>query len=299
MDEFDQFPIHEYTKSQLPSELAQIPEPPAKFFVRGAFPTDLYYITIVGSRTPTSYGRQACEHIVRGLAGYPVVICSGLAIGIDSVAHRSALSAKIPTVAIPGSGLSKKVIYPRQNVQLAYDILSAGGALASEFEPDEESRPYFFPRRNRIMAALSSFVCVIEAKEKSGSLITARLAIDYNKDLGAVPGSIFSEESTGTVKLLREGALPIRSARDILEALSIVVPELGTPPEEDLSYLPPEEALIVKELIKPLLYDELVRRLGVPTREINVTLSLLEMKGIITNERGTITRILFAKEMNV
>ena len=149
------------------------------------------------------------------------------------------------------------------------------------------------------MAALSSFVCVIEAKEKSGSLITARLALDYNKDLGAVPGSIFSEESNGTAKLLREGALPIRSARDILEALSIIVPELGTPPEEDLSYFPPEEALIIKELTKPLLYDELVHRLNVPTREINATLSLLEMKGIIKNERGTITRILFAKEMNV
>jgi DNA processing protein len=127
-DEFDQFPIYEYRKNELPNELAQIPDAPTKFFVRGALPRDLYYITIVGSRTPTAYGREACEHIVRGLAGYPVVICSGLAIGIDSIAHRTALSAKIPTVAIPGSGLNKNVLYPRQNVQLAYDILLAGGA---------------------------------------------------------------------------------------------------------------------------------------------------------------------------
>jgi DNA processing protein len=304
-DEFSEFPLYSLSKEQLPRELIEIVDSPKELYMRGVFPRDLFYITIVGSRMPTPYGRQACEHIIRGLAGYPVVICSGLAIGIDTIAHRAALEVGIPTVAVPGSGLAKKVIYPRQNVQLAYDILRAGGALASEFKPHEESRPYFFPKRNRIMAALSSFVCVIEAKEKSGSLITARLALDYNKHVGAVPGPIFSEISEGTNKLITEGALPIGGARDILEALSLAAPaqeeDIEQTAEEisTLSLLHPEEAVILQALDTPLLFDELVRRLRTPAHQLNITLSSLEMRGVIKNEYGMIKRLLIAKQKKI
>src|SRR3989344_5616066 len=159
-----------------PPLLREIPDAPKKLYVRGKLPSfNSAWLAVVGSRACTPYGRQALRYLIEGLRGYPVVIVSGLAYGIDAEAHKAALEAKLPTVAAPGSGLDWNVLYPRANVNLAREILKAGGALLSEFEPNMKATDYTFPQRNRIMAGLSHATLVVEAKEKSGSLITAKL----------------------------------------------------------------------------------------------------------------------------
>ena len=194
------------SKEKIPALLKEIPKPPKKLYVRGTLPSlELKWLAVVGSRACSTYGRQVVRHLISALTGYPIVIVSGLAYGIDAEAHKAALDAGLLTVAIPGSGVDDRVLYPRAHVNLAKEILKAGGALVSEFEPLQKAADYTFPQRNRIMAGISHATLVIEAKEKSGSLITARLATDYNRELLVVPGSIFSEESKGTHQFLKLG----------------------------------------------------------------------------------------------
>src|SRR3989344_1725545 len=139
----------------IPPLLLQIPDPPKKLYVRGQLPsTDWKWLAVVGSRAVTSYGRQACGHFVGGLRGYPIVVVSGLAFGVDAAAHKAALGAGLPTVAVPGSGLDWSVLYPRANVSLAREIIKAGGARLSEHEAELKAADYTFPQRNRIMAGL-------------------------------------------------------------------------------------------------------------------------------------------------
>lgn len=159
---------------------------------------DAKWLSVVGSRSCTDYGRQCVRQLISGLRGQNIIIVSGLAYGIDAEAHKAALDAGLTTVSVPGSGLDWKVLYPKANQGLAKQILAASGALLSEFEPMQEARDYTFPQRNRVMVGLSHAVVVIEAKERSGSLITARLTTEYNRELLVVPGSIFSLESKGT-----------------------------------------------------------------------------------------------------
>ena len=206
-------------QSELPERLLEIPQPPKEIYIEGTFPVgdDLKFLAVVGSRKHTNYGKDACEKLIAGLKGYPVVIVSGLALGIDSVAHRAALDNGLKTIAIPGSGLDRHAIHPQTNVGLAERILKNGGCLLSEYKPDFRATLWSFPQRNRIMAGLSHAVLVIEEEEKSGTLITARLATDYNRDVLTLPGSIFSKSSNGTNMLLRMGATPIRHSADILE----------------------------------------------------------------------------------
>ncbi|KKW17223.1 MAG: protecting protein DprA protein [Candidatus Kaiserbacteria bacterium GW2011_GWB1_50_17] len=208
--------------NRFPPLLKEIPDAPKKLYVRGTLPSyDSMWLAVVGSRAATNYGRQAVRHLIEGLRGYPVVIVSGLAYGIDAEAHKAALEAGLPIVAVPGSGLDWSVLYPRANVNLAREIIKAGGAHLSEFEPNMKAADYTFPQRNRIMAGLCKAVLVIEAKERSGSLITARLATEYNRELLVVPGSIFSAESRGTHQFLKLGATPVTEPEDILRALGI------------------------------------------------------------------------------
>ena len=187
-------------ESKLPSLLREIPDPPKKLYVRGELPShDEYkFLTVIGSRKFSIYGKQVCEHLIRGLAGYPIVIVSGLALGMDTIAHRAAIENNLKTLAVPGSGLDDKVIYPATNQPLAREILKHGGCLVSEFEPDFKATRWSFPQRNRTMAGISHAVLVIEAENISGTRITARLATDYNREVFAIPGSIFSPVSGGT-----------------------------------------------------------------------------------------------------
>jgi DNA processing protein len=200
-----------------PPLLAQIPDAPKQLYIRGELPSsDWQWLAVVGSRACTNYGEQVVRYLIDGLRGYPVVIVSGMAYGIDALAHKAALDAGLPTVAVPGSGLDWKVIYPRANVNLAHEILEKGGALLSEFDPEIKAADWTFPKRNRIMAGLCRATLVIEAKEKSGSLITAKLCADYNRDLLVVPGNIFSSESYRHASISKIGRDTDHSIDDLL-----------------------------------------------------------------------------------
>jgi len=179
--------------SEYPALLKEIPDLPEKLYYTGAsIPQNNVLIAVVGSRKYTEYGKRAAESIIAGLRGYNVSIVSGLALGIDGIAHRAALKNDIQTIAVPGSGLDLRHIYPHSHRGLAEEILKKNGALFSEYEPDAKIYPSNFPARNRIMAGMSHAVVIIEAAPKSGTLITARLAMEYNREVFAGPGSIFS-----------------------------------------------------------------------------------------------------------
>jgi DNA processing protein len=178
-------------------------------------------LAVVGSRKYTDYGKELVEYLLDGLRGHNIGIVSGLALGIDSLAHEAALRNNLYTLAIPGGGLSPTAIYPRTHVGLAEKILKSGGGLLSEYDSDFKATTWSFPQRNRIVAGISNATLVIEAGEKSGSLITARLTADYNRELLVVPGNIFSNNSKGTHQFLKLGAIPITEPSDILNVLGI------------------------------------------------------------------------------
>ena len=271
-------------KWEFPPLLEEIPQSPKELRVRGVLPSfDKRWLAVVGSRAMSPYGRQACDYLIKGLAGYPVVIVSGLAYGVDAQAHRSALDAGLPTVGVPGSGLDWDVMYPKANVKLAHEILEKGGALLSEEKSDAKTMDHMFPKRNRIMAGMCHATLVIEAREKSGSLITAKYTTDYNRDLLVVPGSIFSAESKGTHQFLRLGAVAVTTPEDILQALGITPSASNVATRADLSS---NEIRVVELIATPLPRDELIRSLAMPTAEANALLSMMEIKGIIIEDRG-------------
>lgn len=298
------YKITEFEKKDWPPLLAEIPDGPEKLFIAGSKPDyERKLLCIVGSRKYTSYGREACEYLVRGLTGYPITIVSGLALGIDSIAHKSALANGLPTIAIPGSGLHPAALHPQSNKELAAEIVQNGGTLISEMEPEEKASLFThnvpdkkvfwsFPRRNRIMAGMCHAVLVVEAGLKSGTLITARLTTDYNRELLVVPGSIFSPNSEGSNMLLRQGAAPVNSSEDILDILNLRNEKLdlksGKNKRKDYSDCSLEENKILELLIEPLPKDVLVERSGLPAGEIQTLLTLLELKGYIKESLGEI-----------
>lgn len=214
-----------YAKEGLGS-LLEIPQPPETLWLRGSLPVPgLKRLAVVGSRALTPYGQAACEILIKGLAGYPISIVSGLALGADACAHRAALAAGLHTIAIPGSGLDNRVIAPQTNLGLAKEILSSGGALLSEHEPKVTARPQYFPSRNRIVVGISDAVLIIEAGERSGTLITARLAGEYGRDLMCVPHRITDTNATGSHQFIRLGAELVTCSEDILQTLGIPLNE--------------------------------------------------------------------------
>ena len=279
--------LKQISPADFPPLLSEIPDPPKQLYVRGTLPSyDLKWLAVVGSRACTNYGRQALKHLVEGLRGQPIVIVSGLAYGIDALAHEAALEAGLSTIAVPGSGLDWDVLYPKANVGLARGILEAGGALLSEFNPDMKANDYTFQQRNRIMAGMCAATLVVEAKERSGSLITARLAVEYNRELLVVPGSIFSRESAGVHQFLKLGATPVTDSADILKALGIEKREpLALSLREDIS---PNEARVLSIVVSPLPRDELIEALGIPASEAGVLLSMMEIKGLVVEEYGVV-----------
>ena len=274
------------TPRDFPPLLREIPGAPKQLYLRGELPsTDLIWLAVVGSRAVSSYGRQVVHHLIEGLRGYPIVIVSGLAYGVDGEAHKAALKAGLTTVAVPGSGLDWNILYPRAHVGLAKEILKAGGALLSEEKPEQKATNYPFKKRNRIGAGLAGATLIVEAKEKSGSLITARLAADYNRDVLVVPGSIFSAESKGTHQFLRLGAIAITSPEDILQALGITKRDTTDTLRSDVS---DDERRVLTAIAVPLSRDELISELDMEIQEANILLSMMEIKGLIVEELGTV-----------
>ena len=283
------FPIRELSTAETSPLLQEIPDSPKKLYLRGNLPPQgTKCLAVVGSRNYTNYGAQVVEYLISGLKGYPISIISGLALGIDSLAHTAALEYGLYTLSVPGSGLDDYVLYPRRNRGLAMRILKQGGGLLSEFEPDFSATPWSFPQRNRIMAGLSHAVLIIEAAEKSGTLITARLATDYDRDLLVVPGNIFSESTKGTHQFLKLGATPITTPSDILEVLDIE-PKSHTKTESAL-HLSGQEQKVLNVLTQPRDRDELIRLLNLPIHEANTLLMQMELQGHITTTGTQVTK---------
>lgn len=281
--------MKELPQGDFPRRLREIPDPPEKLYLQGTLPPEEYkWLCVVGSRKYSNYGREACEKLIGGLRGYPLVIVSGLALGMDALAHRAALAAKLPCVAVPGSGLNPKVLYPSTNRRLADEILKAGGALLSEFEPDFAATAWSFPQRNRIMAGLSDAVLVVEAEQRSGTLITSRLATEYNRDVFTVPGSIFSSASAGPHMLIRLGATPVTSAEELLQALGFKLEVDSRKLKADYSDCSPEELCVIELLKEPLSRDDLIEKLALPISRANAILSMLELKSHIKESAGEI-----------
>jgi len=276
---------HEY-----PELLKEIPEPPKQLRLEGALPIlGNKLLAVVGARKYSTYGREMCEILINGLAGEPVTIISGLALGIDSIAHKAAIHAGLQTIALPGSGLDRSVIHPRSHVGLADQIVASGGGLLSEYDDLMPAGVWAFPRRNRIMAGMCHATLVIEAEKKSGTLITSRLATEYNRDVGAVPGSLHSPTSEGPHMLIRLGAALIRDKNDILELLGL--PRKDEPPTlMEIEDLTGEEKTFIKILENPCPRDELIRKSKLDTGSASAILSLLEIKGLITEELGEVRK---------
>ncbi len=263
--------------------LNEIPQPPKEFWYQGNLPdSSITLLAVVGSRKYTTYGQQVIDHLIGGLAGYPVGIVSGLALGMDGLAHEAALKNNLYTLAIPGSGLDESVLYPASHKSLARKILESGGGLLSELAPKARAALWTFPQRNRVMAGLCKATLLIEAGEKSGTLITARMAVDYNRELLAVPGSIFSKNSAGTHQFLKLGATMVTEAADILEVLQIESEK--TKPTQNSLLLSEIEKTIIELLHEPQDKDTLLRQLPLPTSEASIILMNMEMQGYITYE---------------
>lgn len=280
--------IRKLETSDFPHLLHEIADPPSILYAQGKLPdANTKILAVVGSRKCTSYGRDVLEFLIDGLSGHDISIVSGLALGIDGHAHIAALRAGLHTVAVPGSGLSEKVLYPRSHVRLANQILNSGGALLSEFEPEQEAAPWTFPKRNRIMAGMAHAVLVIEAAERSGTLITARLATEYNRELLVVPASIFADSSKGAHQFLKLGATPVTTPADILNVLGLDAEKSAA---AALPTLSEHEREIYDFLQEPLAKDELIEKVSFSTTDANVILSKLELEGVIVEKLGTLRR---------
>jgi DNA processing protein len=282
--------IIKLTDEEFPLQLNETPEPPKELWRVGELPpVDSILLTVVGARKHSAYGKEACETLIAGLSGYDITIVSGLALGIDTLAHRAALKAGLRTLAIPGSGLDPRVLYPRSNVRLAEEIVAKGGALLSEFAPTTPAAPWTFPRRNRIMAGLAKATLVIEAERRSGTLITSRLATDYNRDVFAVPGEIFSPLSAGPNMLIALGATPIHESADIIRALGFAFDE-STQTERDYSELDTKEQGVIAALTTMKYREQLIEELELSPSEGNILLMKMEIAGLIIETAHGIRR---------
>lgn len=284
------FPMRQLGAKDFPALLREIPDCPTHLYMRGTMPPhDYKLLCVVGSRACTPYGRRMTQSLIAGLAKYPVGIVSGMALGIDAEAHKAALDVGLPTVAVLPSGLDDKIIYPRINQPLAQRILKQGGALLSENEHDFVAMLHSFPQRNRISAGMSKATLIIEAGEKSGTLITARLAMDYNREVLAIPHELGRESGAGVNALIREGATLVRSSGDILEALGLRPlenPTQGTLPTD----LTDSEVQILVALTEALVRDELIEKTNLSAQEANIALSSLLIRGLIVERLGKVER---------
>jgi DNA processing protein len=246
-----------------PAPLLDLPLPPPVLWVRGALPdlSRTRAVAVVGSRKASAEGYRAAGWFAAELAAAGVAVVSGLALGIDGAAHRAALAGPGPTVAVLGCGLD--LPYPRSHERLRDDLVAAGGALVSEFRPGTPPRPWCFPVRNRLIAALATVTLVVQARERSGSLVTAGHALDLGREVWAVPGSVFDDRFGGGNALLRDGATPALSPRDLLEAL-----RLPLPPGESMG---PTEAATASAPAEPAP-PTLPSRLGALARRVAETL---------------------------
>jgi len=280
-----------------PRLLTQINDPPSALFVRGELrPDDALAVAIVGTRHATTYGLQQAERLAASLARAGVTVVSGLARGIDGAAHRGTLSADGRTIAVLGSGLLR--LFPPEHDKLADEIAAGHGAVVSELPPEFEPMGGNFPQRNRIISGLSLGTIVIEAPERSGALITARLAYEHGREVFAVPGRVDSRPSRGCHRLLRDGATLVESIDDVLEQLG---PLFEAAPREDGTEIRHPAELNLNEIEREVLdaidseataVDQLITATGLPVNQVLATISVLEMRRLIRRLSGsTVARV--------
>ena len=291
MEKLDRFNVRVITcnDSSYPSRLKEIYDYPPVLYLRGSLLTeDEWCLAVVGTRRATVYGKQVTEEIVADLAQNKITVVSGLARESDTVAHRSALGTGGRSLAVFACGLD--IVYPAENQKLARDIMEHG-AVISEYPLGTKPRAENFPRRNRILSGLSLGVLVTEAGETSGAMITARMALEQNREVFAIPGSILSPASRGTNGLIQEGAKLVRGCSDILEELNLttVVRQIEMReiiPESDT------ESLLLKQLsAEPAHIDEICRSSGLPAATVSGTLAMMELKGLV-KQVGTMNYVL-------
>jgi len=277
-----------------PRLLKQMEKLPPFLYLSGApIPNDEYrFLCVVGSRKYSDYGRSVCRDLIAGLKNHPVVIVSGLAYGIDSLAHRAALDHGLRTIAFPGSGLDPAVIYPREHYRLAMEIVRTGNTLVSPFEPDQKGDYWTFPVRNELMAGISQATLIIEGGKESGTLLTAKNAADLSRDVLAVPGSIYSELPFVPHMLLKDGAIPVTSADDILSALRFDLRDKRSDETAKLlaramRELPDDQIVVLRELqYKSMSSSELIENLGISPKHLGIIMTKLELFGIISESHG-------------
>lgn len=274
---------------KFPPILKEIPSQPLLIYGRGnlgLLTEKNISIGVVGTRKPTSYGIEATEKIVSGLVRAGITIVSGLASGIDSEAHETALAGKGKTIAVLGCGVDHYSIFPPENKSLARKIAESGGVVLSEYSPGTPAVKEHFPQRNRIISGLSKGVLVVEARERSGALITSRLALDQNREVFAVPGSIFSLASAGPNQLIAQGAKAVTCAKDILDELGLDYTEAISSKSGEM--MDEKEWTLLQLLEEPLSVDVIKEKSGLETGAILSSLSMLELKGIVKNMGGNI-----------
>ena len=286
-----------FKDNPLLSRLLELHDTPDQLYIRGALPEitiDEFgratprILTVVGSRKYSPYGKSAVEALLKGFSKDEVIILSGLAIGIDGIAHKTALTNNLTTIAIPGSGLEETVLYPSAHKELAKDITAFDGCLISELDDMTRATQWTFPARNRIMASLSDAVLIIEAEEKSGTLITARQALELGKDIGAVPGEIFNDGAKGTLSLIKDGATPICSHEDLRELLHL---KEKTIEEKTRPNITKDEETLLSLLSSPKDKDLLLSESRMPPEHFMMTVTTLELKGLIEETFGEIRKI--------
>ena len=281
MEKLESFDIRVLTwhDDDYPARLKEIYDYPPLLYIRGSIlDEDEWCLAVVGTRRPTVYGRQVAEEMATELARNKITIVSGLAKGIDTIAHQSTLDAGGRSIAVMGGGLD--TVYPAENTGLAKSLLKQG-ALISEYHPGTRPRAGNFPRRNRIMSGMSLGVLVIEAGKNSGALITARLALEQNREVFAIPGSILSPASSGTNRLIQEGAKLVSDYADILEELNLtaVAQQLEM---KDIIPSSETESLMLKHLSAEATHiDKVCRASGLPMSTVSSTLAMMELKGIV------------------
>ncbi len=268
-----------------PALLAQIPDPPSRLWVRGDAPLGLLgrpAVAIVGARACSGYGRSVARLLATEAAAAGAVVVSGMARGIDGEAHRGALAAGGATVAVLGCGVDRD--YPAAHAELARSIVETGGLIVSEYEPGVEPAPWRFPARNRIIAGLARATVVVEARERSGALITADFALEDGREVLAVPGEITSTLSAGTNALLRIGATPATGVTDVLEALGLD----AQPPARSRPDDPAAEAVLAAVEAGAGTPDELSRATGLAAGELAAALALLELARVVAVDEGVV-----------
>jgi DNA processing protein len=267
-----------------PALLREIADPPPVLYLKGGLlAADRWAVAVVGTRRMTAYGRQVTERLVGELARSGVTIVSGLARGVDALAHRAALEAGGRTLAVLGSGLDR--VYPTEHAGLAREIVERG-AVISEFPLGTPPDALNFPRRNRIISGLSMGTLVVEAGETSGALITADFALEQGRDVFAVPGSILSPASAGPNRLIQEGAKLVASAQDILEELNLTAVAQHEAAREALPGNETEAALLRLLSSEPLHVDELGRTSALPVAQVSSALTMMELKGLVRQVGG-------------